>query len=98
MAFLISDFAYLLTVLLDLTALLLILEWFFYFMPGAAFNGVRKIFFYLTYSLLGWSDRFFSVRLGLFNSRGLFTALLLWGVGYLGVPWLILLSYSLRSQ
>src|ERR1700679_3596125 len=97
MAFLLSDFAYLLTALLNLTALLLILEWFFYFMPGASFNGVRKIFFYLTYPLLGWSDCFFSVRLGLFNSRGLFTALLMWGVGYLGVPWLILFSYSLKN-
>jgi len=96
-AFLISDFAYLLTSLLDLTALLLVLEWFFYFMPGALFNRIRKIFFYLTCPLLGWSDRFFLVRFGLFNSRGLFTALLLWGVGYLGVPWLILFSYLLRS-
>jgi len=97
MAFLLSEFAYLLTALLNLMALLLILEWFFYFMPGAPFNRVRKMFFYLTYPLLGWSDRFFSVRLGLFNSRGLFTALLMWGVGYLGLPWLILFSYSLRS-
>jgi len=96
MAFLLSGFAYFLTVLLDLMTLLLILEWFFYFMPGASLNGIRKLFFYLTYPLLGWSDRFFSVRLGLFNSRGLFTALLLWGIGYLGVPWLILFSYSLR--
>ena len=98
MVFRISDFAYLLTALLNLMALLLILEWIFYFMPGAPFNGIRKIFFYLTYPLLVWSDRFFSVRLDLFNSRGLFTALLLWGVGYLGVAWLILFSYSLRSQ
>ena len=88
MASLLSDFAYLLMVLLDLTALFLILEWFFYFMPGTSLNGIRKAFFYLTYPLLEWSDRFFSVRLGLFNSRGLFTALLLWGIGYLGVPYL----------
>jgi hypothetical protein len=87
-----SDFAYLLMILLDLTALFLILEWFFYFIPGAPLNGIRKVLFYLTYPLLWWSDRFFSVRLGLFNSRGLFTALLLWGIGYLGLSWLIFFS------
>ncbi|HXL73101.1 MAG TPA: hypothetical protein VN963_05685 [bacterium] len=97
MASFLSDFAYLLMVLLDLMALFLILEWFFYFMPGAPLNGIRKVFFYLTYPLLGWSDRFFSIRLGLFNSRGLLTALLLLVIGYLGMPWLILFSYSLRG-
>lgn len=98
MAAILSDFAYLLMVLLDLIALFLILEWIFYFLPGASLNGIRKVFFRTTYPLLGWSDRFFSIRLGLFNARGLFTALLLWGVGDFGVPWLVLLSYSLRSR
>ena len=97
MASLLSDFGYLLIVLLDMAALLLILEWLFYFLPGASLNGIRKVFFYITYPLLEWSDRFFSIRLGFFNSRGLFTAFLLWGISYLGVPWLILFSYSLRG-
>ena len=97
MAFFLSDFNYLLTALLDMAGLLLVLEWLFYFLPGASLNGIRKVLFYITYPLLGWSDRFFSIRFDLFNSRGLFTALLLWGVSYLGVPWLILFSYSLRG-
>jgi hypothetical protein len=97
MASLLSDFAYFLTALLDLAGLVLVLEWLFYFLPGAWLNGIRKVFFYTTYPLLEWSDRFFSIRLGGFNSRGLFTAFLLWGISYLGVPWLILFSYSLRG-
>jgi hypothetical protein len=97
MDFLVSDFAYFLTALLDLLSLLLVLEWIFYFLPGGFLNGIRKVLFYITYPLLGWSDRFLSIRLGLFNSRGLFTALLLWEVSYLGMPWLIIFSYSLRG-
>jgi hypothetical protein len=92
-----SDFAYLLTILLDLIGLVLILECLFYFVPGASLNRIRKALFYLTFPVLSWSDRFFSVRVGLFNSRGLLTALLLWSIIYLGMPWLILLSYSLRG-
>jgi len=92
-----SNFAYLLTVLLDLISFVLILEFVFYFVPSALLNKIRKALFRLTFPWLSWSDRFFSVRIGLFNSRGLFTALLLWGVSYLGVPWLIILSYSLRG-
>jgi len=92
-----SDFVYLLVVLLDLIGLILVLECFFYFVPIASLNWARKVFFYLTFPVLSWSDRFFSVRMGLFNSRGLLTALLLWSISYFGMPWLILLSYSLRG-
>jgi hypothetical protein len=97
MTSILSDFAYFLTILLDLIGLILVLECLFYFVPIASLNGTRKVFFYLTFPLLSWSDRFFSVRMGLFNSRGLLTAILLWSISYLGMPWLILLSYSLRS-
>jgi hypothetical protein len=97
MASLLSYFTYFLMVLLDGAVLLLVLEWFFYFLPSASLNWIRKVLFYTTYPLLKWSDRFFSIHSGFFNSRGLFTAILLWGVSYLAVPWLILFSYSLRG-
>jgi hypothetical protein len=97
MAILLSDFFYFLTFLLDLTALVLILEWVLHFVPGAPLNGVRKLVFNLTFQLLFWSERFFSIRLGSFNSRGLLTAGLLLAVSCLGIPWLIIFSYSLRG-
>jgi len=97
MTILLSDFFYLLTLLLDLTALVLVLEWVLYFVPGAPLNGARKLVFNLTFPLLSWSERFFSIRLGSFNSRGLLTAVLLLAVSCLGLPWLILYSYSLRG-
>ena len=97
MASILSDFFYLLTLLLDLAALVLVLEWILYFAPGASLNRVRKLVFNLTFPLLSWSERFFSIRLGSFNSRGLLTAVLLLAVSYLGLPWLILYSYSLRG-
>lgn len=92
-----SLLAYLLTILLDLAALLLILEWLVHLLPGAGLNFARRGLFLATYPLLKWSDGFFSVRWGFFNSRGFFTAVLLSLLSRYGIPWLVLLSYSLRS-
>ena len=78
-------------------AFVLILEWLFYLMPGGQLNGIRKELFNITFPLLSWSERFFSVRWGGFNSRGLLTAALFWLVSYFGLPWLALYSYSLRG-
>jgi hypothetical protein len=89
MAHLISDFLYFLSFFITLIALVLILEWVFYFVPGAQLNSIRKMLFNVSYPFLSWSERFFSIRIGLFNSRGLFTAVLLLAVVYLGIPWLV---------
>jgi len=97
MALLLSDFFYLLTFLLDLTSLVLVLEWLLHIVPSVALNGIRKFVFNLTYPLLSWSDRLFSIRWGLFNSRGLLTAVLLLAISCLGLPWLILYGYALRG-
>jgi hypothetical protein len=97
MATLIADFAYLLILFLDAIALLLILEWLSHLAPGAALNSIRRVLFQLCLPFLKWSNRFFSVQSPFFNSRGLLTALLLIAIGRYGVPWLILLSYSLRG-
>jgi hypothetical protein len=97
MGTLISNTVYVLTTLLDLTAFVLVLECLSFNLSGSQWNGVRKGLFKLTYPLLLWSENFFSVRLGAFNFRGLLTALLLFLVSYLGLPWLAFLSYSLRG-
>src|SRR5579859_6600684 len=92
-----SLLAYLLTALLDLAALLLILEWFFHLVPGAGLNFIRRTLFQATYPLIQFSDRFFSIRWGSFHSRGFFMALLLLLLSRYGIPWLVLLSYPLRN-
>jgi hypothetical protein len=97
MAILLSNFIYFFYVFLNLAAFVLVLEWFFYFMPGQQLNGIRKTLFNLSFPLLSCSERFFSIRWGRFHSRGLLMAFLFWMLGYLGLPWLILYSYSLRG-
>ncbi|HEY5037475.1 MAG TPA: hypothetical protein VIJ93_00225, partial [bacterium] len=82
---------------LDVMALLLIVEWLSHLAPGAVLNPIRRVLFRLCLPFLKWSDHFFSVQSPFFNSRGLLTALLLIAIGRYGVPWLILLSYSLRG-
>lgn len=97
MAYLISNLAYLLTLICGLGAFLLVLEWLVHTLPGAWLNPVRKGLFEISFPLLKWSDRFFSFRLDSFNARGLLTAIFLLAVGFCGVPWLVILSYSMRS-
>ena len=98
MAIFLSSLGYVLLIVLNLMAFILILEWLFYSLPGSAFNGIRKILFRVSYPFLSWGERFFTIRWASFNSRGLLTALLLWTMSYLGVPWLILYGYFLRGQ
>ena len=93
-----SLLAYLLTVLLDLAAVLLILEWLVHLLPGAGLNFARRGLFLATYPLIKWSDGFFSIRRGSFNSRGFFTAVLFLLLSRYGIPWLVLWGYSLRGQ
>jgi len=97
MAYLVADIAYLAAVLCNLGALLLALEWLVHFMPGAALNPVRRMLFLFTFPMLKFSDRFFPVKWGTFNSRGLLMAVFLIVISRYGVPWLVLLSYSMRS-
>jgi hypothetical protein len=97
MGMIISNTVCVLTALLDLTALVLVLECLSFNLSGSQWNGIRRGFFTLTYPLLSWSEKGFSIRLGNFNSRGLLMALLIFMVGYLGLPWLVILSYSLRG-
>ena len=97
MGYLIADFAYLLAVLCDLGAVLLILEWLLHVLPGGTLNPIRRGLFALTFPLLKWSDRFLSFRWDTFNSRGLLTAVLLLAVSRCAVPWLVLFSYTLRG-
>lgn len=92
-----TNIVYVLTALLDLTAFVLALECLSFNLSGSQWNGLRKALFNLTYPLLLWSENFFSLRLGRFNTRGLLTALMLLLVSYLGLPWLVILSYSLRG-
>jgi len=93
----ITNMVYVLTALIDLTAFVLVLECLSFNLSGPQWNGVRKALFNLTYPLLLWSENFFSLRLGRFNTRGLLTALMLLLVSYLGLPWVAILGYSLHG-
>lgn len=97
MAFLVSDFAYGLSFLCNLGAFVLILEWLTHTLPGAWLNPVRKGLFELAFPFLRWSDRFFTFRMDSFNARGLLMAILFLAVSFCGIPWLVVLSYSVRG-
>lgn len=97
MAGLIADFAYILTVVLNLAALLLVLEWLVHFLPGAWLNFARKGLFNAAFQMLKWNESFLSFKWGSFHSRGLLMAVLFVILSRYGVPWLVLLSYSLRG-
>lgn len=92
-----SLLAYLLTVFLDLAAFLLVLEWLVHLLPWAALNFLRRGLFQVTYPFLRFAETSFSVRWGAFHSRGFFVAVLFLLLSRYGIPWLVLLSYSLRS-
>ena len=97
MAYFIADLAYLLALLCDFGAFLLVLEWLVHLLPGAGLNPVRRALFQLSYPLLKWNERFLVPRWGSFNSRGLLTAFLLLVISRYGVPLIVLYSYSLRG-
>ncbi len=97
MAYLIANLAYLLSLLCDVTAFLLIMEWLVHVLPGAWLNSVRRGLFEIVFPLLKFSDQFLSFRLDSFNARGFLTAVLLLAINWLGIPWLVAFSYSLRD-
>ena len=97
MAFILADMAYLLAVLLDLAAFLLFAEWLVHSLPGSGLNGIRRVLFRATLPLLKWSDSLFTTQWGGLSFRGLGIAVLLLLLEHCAVPWLVLLSYSLRG-
>jgi hypothetical protein len=97
MAYMLADIAYLTAVLCNLAALLLLLEWLAHFLPGVGLNPIRRMLFLVTFPMIRFSDRFFPIKWGGFNSRGLLMALFLIMISRYGVPWLVLLSYSIRG-
>lgn len=90
-------FAYLLIIGLNLASILLVFEWAAHALPGEWLNPVRRTLFNLTFPLLKWNDRFLSIKWGPFHSRGLLLAFIFLMISRYGVPWLIILSYSLRG-
>jgi len=97
MAYFIADLAYLLVIGCYLLAFLLVLEWLFHELPGSGLNFARRALFRISLPWLKWCEQFFSLKVGSFNSRGLFMALLFLVISRYGLPWLILFSYSLRG-
>lgn len=95
--YLVADLAYVLTFLLYLGALVLVLEWFFHLLPGPAFNSIRRNLFVITNPFIKGSDPVFLWKIGPVGLRGLWMALLFWIIARFGIPWLVLLSYTLRS-
>jgi hypothetical protein len=89
--------AYLLLPICQVLAFLLCLEWVLHAVPGAGLNPVRRGLFLSLFPLLSLSERFFSIEIGKFRSRGLLLALSLSIIGRYGVPWLVLASYGLRG-
>lgn len=97
MGYWLADSAYLTAFLLNLAAFVLAVEWLLHALPGPGLNGFRRLFFMASYPLLKWTDGFLSFRWGSFNSRGLLTAILFLAVSRYGIPWLVLMAYSLRG-
>jgi hypothetical protein len=97
MAYLAADLAYLLLLLCDLGAFLLILEWLVHLLPGAGLNPMRRVLFRISFPFLRWSDRYCVMKWGSFHSRGLLLAVFLVAIGRYGIPWLVLFSFSLRG-
>jgi hypothetical protein len=97
MAYLIADLGYALALACNLVALFLALEWLAHLIPGAWLNPVRRMLFLVSLPFLKFSDRFFTIKSGSFNARGLLTAFLLMLVARYGTPLLVLLSFSMRG-
>jgi hypothetical protein len=97
MGFLIRDLAYLLGLLCDLAAFLLVLEWAIHHLPGPGLNFLRRGLFNLLFPFLEWGEKIFPFQWNGFKVRGLLLAALFWVMGACGVPWLVLLGFSLRS-
>ncbi len=97
MAYLIADLAYLLAIVCNLEAFILVLEWLVHLFPGAGLNPIRRTLFRISFPFLQWSDRYFEIKVDFFNSRGLLLAVLFLIISLYGVPWLVLFSFSMRG-
>lgn len=97
MGFLIADAAYFFSALLDGLALLLAFDWLLKIMPGAGLNSARRFLFRACFPVLKWGGRLFFRGALSPETGGLWLAVLLAVVSRFGVPWLILLGYSLRG-
>ena len=96
-AFLIADLAYGIDLACDVVAFFLALEWLVHLLPGAGLNPVRRALFLTVFPFLKFSDRFFTIKNGSFNARGLLTAFLLILIARYGASLLVLFSYSMRG-
>lgn len=94
---LISILAYLLMFVLNVAALLLILEWLVHLLPGSGWNRARRFFFQLSYPFFRYGTDYFPFRLGNLEFRGLLIAFFLLALSRFGMPWLVLLGYNLRG-
>ena len=93
----IAYFIYALTLVLHAIAFILILEWAVHWLPGAFWNPLRRALFRFSYPFLK-AGEIFGVRWGNFDATPLVAAALLLLVTRWGLPWLVLLSYSLRGS
>ena len=89
-------FTYTLTLVVHVIAFVLLLEWVFRWLPGAVFNSVRRILFQASFPFLKVGE-VFGVRWGKFDVGPLLMIVLLLLLSRLWLPWLVLLSYSLRG-
>jgi hypothetical protein len=96
MGLLLSDFAYALTLLLHLAALLIALEWLSHQIPGAGLNPARKALFKATYPFLKLGSLLGLRRAAFDLTPGVLIVLLLL-VSRLGLPWIAWLGFSLRN-
>jgi uncharacterized protein YggT (Ycf19 family) len=89
-------FTYALTLVIHVIALALMLEWIFRWLPGVVFNPVRRILFQVSFPFLKVGE-IFGLRWGKFDAGPLLMVVLLLLLSRLWLPWLVLLSYSLRA-
>jgi uncharacterized protein YggT (Ycf19 family) len=89
-------FAYALTFVLHVIAFVLLLEWIFRWLPGAALNSIRRILFQVSFPFLKVGE-VFGFRWGKFDASPLLMIVILLLLSRLWLPWLVLLSYTLRA-
>lgn len=97
MGYLIADLAYFIALLCHLGAFLLVFEWLTHALPGAWLNSLRRGLFEILFPILKFSYRFLSFRLESFDSRGLLAAFLLLAIGHYGVPWMVMIGFTMRG-
>ncbi len=96
MGTILCDFAYALTILLHLMALLIGFEWVGHQIPGAGLNPARKFLFKTTYPFLKLGALLGLRRTAFDWTPGVMIVLLLL-VSRLGLPWVVWFGFSLRG-